>query len=140
MDELVCESTESHSSDQKEEIFHTKEILTGEEEEETIFSARGKLFTFDQNEWKERGVGTLKLNRNKLKETCRLLMRTDGSHRLILNAIVFKDFSFELVNGKNFRFGAIEEGKPATLLFRSKAGEDMDSFNTKLKSLIKSMH
>jgi Ran-binding protein 3 len=39
---------------------------TGEEEEETLHQARGKLFALSpENQWKERGTGTLKLNVQK---------------------------------------------------------------------------
>jgi hypothetical protein len=42
-------------------------VLTGEEEDETIHSVRGKLFILsEQNQWKERGSGLLRLNRRKL--------------------------------------------------------------------------
>ena len=36
---------------------------TGEEEEETVYQVRGKLFALsEQNQWKERGTGMLRLN------------------------------------------------------------------------------
>jgi hypothetical protein len=42
-------------------------VLTGEEEDETIHSVRGKLFMLgEQNQWKERGSGLLRLNRRKV--------------------------------------------------------------------------
>lgn len=42
-------------------------MLTGEEEDETIHSVRGKLFILsEQNQWKERGTGLLRLNRRKV--------------------------------------------------------------------------
>ena len=36
--------------------------MTGEEDEDTIYSVRGKLFSLDDNLWKEKGTGLLKLN------------------------------------------------------------------------------
>jgi hypothetical protein len=45
-------------------------VLTGEEEDETIHSVRGKLFILsEQNQWKERGTGLLRLNRRKVDRT-----------------------------------------------------------------------
>jgi hypothetical protein len=42
-------------------------VLTGEEEDETIHSVRGKLFMLsEQNQWKERGSGLLRLNRRRV--------------------------------------------------------------------------
>jgi Ran-binding protein 3 len=41
-------------------------VFTGEEDERTVFSVRGKLYTLgDQHQWKERGVGPFKLNVRK---------------------------------------------------------------------------
>jgi RanBP1 domain len=38
-------------------------VITGEEDEETLYQVRGKLFSLgSQNQWKERGTGTIKLN------------------------------------------------------------------------------
>lgn len=46
-------------------MFHTV-VSTGEEEEDTIFQVRGKLYGLsEQNAWKERGTGLLKLNVRK---------------------------------------------------------------------------
>ena len=40
-----------------------QEVRTGEEEEETVYQVRGKLFALSaQNQWKERGTGMLRLN------------------------------------------------------------------------------
>lgn len=36
-------------------------VSTGEEEETAIFNERSKLFRFDGKEWKERGIGQLKV-------------------------------------------------------------------------------
>ena len=36
--------------------------ITGEEDEETVHSVRCKLFSWEDDNWKERGTGYLKLN------------------------------------------------------------------------------
>jgi RanBP1 domain len=42
-------------------------VLTGEEEDETVHSVRGKLFVLSEhNQWKERGTGLLRLNRRRV--------------------------------------------------------------------------
>jgi Ran-binding protein 3 len=57
--------------------------LTGEEEDETIYSVRGKLFILsEQNQWKERGTGLLRLNRRRVDHSGARLGRfyfNDGS-------------------------------------------------------------
>lgn len=38
-------------------------VVTGEEDDDTIYQVRGKLFTLsEENQWKEKGSGTLRLN------------------------------------------------------------------------------
>jgi Ran-binding protein 3 len=82
-------------------------VETGEEGEKTIFSSRAKLYYFDK-EWKERGGGMLKLNITRLRyndsdsseeddteatpttRKARLIMRADGSHRVMLNTAIVK--------------------------------------------------
>lgn len=43
-----------------------KLLFVGEEEEERLFCERAKLFRFDKDtkEWKERGIGELKILKN----------------------------------------------------------------------------
>ena len=41
------------------------QVKTGEEEEEAVFCHRAKLYRFDNNQWKERGLGEMKLLKHK---------------------------------------------------------------------------
>lgn len=121
-------------------------VATGEEEEDTIFTCRAKLYHFEK-EWKERGVGVFKINiryeRKALGDTsedeknegekdveagekddfstverkARIIMRTDGVHRLVLNTPVFKDMNVGTHDGKEptgrtMHLTGLEEGKP----------------------------
>jgi len=54
-------------------------VMTGEEDEDTIYSVRGKLFSLDDNSWKERGTGLLKLN----------VKREDGTGARLGMSLVF---------------------------------------------------
>lgn len=85
-------------------------VLTGEEDETALFNERAKLFRYDVDlkEWKERGVGQLKilyhpLNR-KFKNnrffsnyfyiflgTYRLLLRREQVHKVVLNQLITPD-------------------------------------------------
>lgn len=65
------------------------EIKTLEEEEEVLFVMRAKLFRFDSNEqppeWKERGVGDVKILKHKTDKTVRILMRRDKTLKVCAN-------------------------------------------------------
>ncbi|KAK6383829.1 hypothetical protein LTS17_003121 [Exophiala oligosperma] len=126
--------------------FKEQDVATGEEEEDTIFTCRAKLYHFEK-EWKERGVGVFKINiryeRKALGDTsedeknegekdveagekddfstverkARIIMRTDGVHRLVLNTPVFKDMNVGTHDGKEptgrtMHLTGLEEGKP----------------------------
>ncbi|KAI0296556.1 hypothetical protein B0F90DRAFT_1745434 [Multifurca ochricompacta] len=69
-----------------------QEVLTGEEEDETVHSVRGKLFMLsEQNQWKERGSGLLRLNRRRLDHSgARLVMRKDAVYAVLLNVTLFR--------------------------------------------------
>ncbi|XP_070073916.1 E3 SUMO-protein ligase RanBP2 isoform X2 [Drosophila takahashii] len=64
------------------------EVVTGEEDEEVLFEHRAKLFRWDRetSEWKERGLGNMKLLRNRTNPSqVRLLMRREQVHKLCCN-------------------------------------------------------
>ena len=54
-----------------------KQVKTGEENEEILFEERCKLFRWDKDQWKERGLGTMKLLRHKSSAKARLVMRRE---------------------------------------------------------------
>ncbi len=41
------------------------DLKTGEEDENVLFSSRAKLYRFDTDQWKERGVGDIKILKHK---------------------------------------------------------------------------
>ncbi len=41
------------------------EVRTGEEDEEVVYSQRAKLYRFTDGQWKERGVGDMKILKHK---------------------------------------------------------------------------
>ncbi|OXH25489.1 ran-binding protein 3 [Cryptococcus neoformans] len=76
-----------------------QDVTTGEEDEDTVFQARSKLFVNEKG-WKERGVGLLKLNvRRSDGSGARLVMRADGVLRLLLNSKLYKGLN-PTVEGK----------------------------------------
>jgi len=72
------------------------EVKTGEENEEMLYSHRAKLFRFDTTvkEWKERGLGDIKLLRHKETGKLRLVMRRDHVLKLCLNHLLSAELEF----------------------------------------------
>jgi Ran-binding protein 3 len=92
-------------SEEPDPRFFAQESVTGEEEEKTEFNNRAKLYFFGLHDgvkqWRERGSGVLRLNIKKsspdepdAQPQARLIMRADGSHRVVLNTIVKKELKF----------------------------------------------
>ncbi len=74
----------------------------------------------DDQSWKERGTGTLRVNvpkRSSDKRAARLVMRADGVLRVILNVSLFKGMKCELQE-KFVRIIAFEDGKPVPYAIR----------------------
>ncbi|XP_074285287.1 nuclear pore complex protein NUP50A-like [Silene latifolia] len=81
---------------------------TGEENEETVFSADSALFEFFEGGWKERGKGELKINVLKGEtRKARLLMRAKGNLRLILNASLYPDLKLTKMEKKGVTFACL---------------------------------
>lgn len=109
-DKAGMKSPLATEEEKQDERFYAQSVETGEEDETTDFSARAKLYNFTANadgkkEWRERGLGVLRLNVKKISEAeeekakARLLMRADGSHRVVLNTPVMKDMKFGTPTG-----------------------------------------
>lgn len=90
-------------------------VSTGEEGENTVFQVRTKLYVLTQDTssnqyiYKERGIGVLKLNVSK-ESRARLVMRTDGAFRLILN-VALSTVEYQSLDPKSIRISAMEEEK-----------------------------
>ncbi|CAG8825306.1 16740_t:CDS:2, partial [Dentiscutata erythropus] len=69
---------------------------TGEENEITRIAIRAKLYCLNVQEWKERGVGILRLNYSKNNENSpRLVMRSENVLKVILNVALFHGMQVE---------------------------------------------
>ncbi|CAG7967437.1 unnamed protein product [Penicillium olsonii] len=106
-------------------IYSSSKVETGEENETTKFSAKGKLYYFDKA-WKERGSGTFKIN-TKIESdgalSGRMIMRADGALRVTLNSAMFHDMNYGEKDGsrpttKDIFLASNEDGKVGALLLR----------------------
>eukprot|EP00775_Hariotina_reticulata_P006441 gene6441-6670_t len=66
------------------------ETSTGEEDETSLLELKCKLYRFEasSNEWKERGLGLVKLLKHKENDKIRLLMRQEKTLKIRANHIV----------------------------------------------------
>uniref|UniRef100_A0A182W029 E3 SUMO-protein ligase RanBP2 n=1 Tax=Anopheles minimus TaxID=112268 RepID=A0A182W029_9DIPT len=87
------------------------EVRTGEEEETKVFGERAKLYRYDSTtkEWKERGVGELKILHHPVRNTYRLLLRREQILKLVLNHAITGDLAVTPMNNsdKAFVWGAM---------------------------------
>ncbi|KAF2306413.1 hypothetical protein GH714_017783 [Hevea brasiliensis] len=62
-------------------------LTTGEEDEDPILDLKAKLYRFDKegNQWKERGVGNVKLLKHKESGKVRLVMRQSKTLKICAN-------------------------------------------------------
>ncbi|XVE62065.1 hypothetical protein DITRI_Ditri06bG0089100 [Diplodiscus trichospermus] len=65
-------------------------VSTGEEDEDPILDLKAKLYRFNKegNQWKERGVGTVKLLKHKVSGKVRLVMRQSKTLKICANHLV----------------------------------------------------
>ena len=64
-----------------------KAVASGEEGLECIWVKKAKMYRFRDNEWKERGLGYAKLQRNKEQKSVRFLMRADKTLKPVANFV-----------------------------------------------------
>ena len=113
------------------------EIKTGEEEEEVIFSHRAKLYRFDlkAKQWKDRGIGDMKVLKHKQSGKARLLMRRDQILKVCCNHYLTADMSLTPHNNSDKAWTwytpsdfADEVPKPEKLALRFKLPEVAQQF------------
>ncbi|TQV96646.1 nuclear protein export protein Yrb2 [Cordyceps javanica] len=115
----------SEKEDDKSKVkLHKVDVDDGEAGEATILSVRAKMFVHENDAWKERGAGMLKINAPKscvefddnnvvvpgsfdasgldeeegdeaTAKVVRLLMRQDQTHRIILNTAIISAMKFQ---------------------------------------------
>ncbi|KAJ5542361.1 hypothetical protein N7461_008364 [Penicillium sp. DV-2018c] len=140
------ETNDTFVAEKTDERFHEKTVETGEENESTEFVAKGKLYYFDDKKWKERGVGTFKVNSKSGddgKFSARMIMRADGAHRVMLNSALWSTMPFGVKDARptsrDIYLASKEDAKVSTLLLRlgndKQTGELYDVLETLMKKI-----
>nr|KAF6383400.1 RAN binding protein 2 [Pipistrellus kuhlii] len=117
------------------------EVKSGEEDEEILFKERAKLYRWDRdvNQWKERGVGDIKILWHTLKNYYRILMRRDQVFKVCANHVITKTMELKPLNVSNNALVwtasdyADGEAKVEQLAARFKTKEMADCFKRKFE-------
>uniref|UniRef100_G1P526 E3 SUMO-protein ligase RanBP2 n=3 Tax=Myotis lucifugus TaxID=59463 RepID=G1P526_MYOLU len=117
------------------------EVKSGEEDEEILFKERAKLYRWDRdvNQWKERGVGDIKILWHTLKNYYRILMRRDQVFKVCANHVITKTMELKPLNVSNNALVwtasdyADGEAKVEQLAVRFKTKEMADCFKRKFE-------
>ncbi|XP_077472520.1 E3 SUMO-protein ligase RanBP2 isoform X2 [Stigmatopora argus] len=113
------------------------EISTGEENEQAVFCHRAKLYRYDKetSQWKERGIGELKISQNYNTKRVRLIMRRDQVLKICANQWITAAMKLEPMKGaeKAWVWSALDfaeegEGKVEQLAVRFKLQETANVF------------
>lgn len=101
------ESTATFEPLVKLDVVETK---TGEEEEETLYSQRAKLFIFGETlldkgtgkkTWRERGVGDIRLLKHREHQRIRVLMRQEKTMKILANHLLDPRITLETNAGSD---------------------------------------
>ena len=117
------------------------ETKTGEENEDVIFKEKCKLYRFDSTtkEWKEKGIGEIKILKQKNIHSYRILMRRDQVFKICLNHKISTNIKFEVANEKSIRWTANDysDGKVIleTLLAKFKSESEAKNFKNELDKI-----
>ncbi|MCJ1469952.1 hypothetical protein MMC07_008597 [Pseudocyphellaria aurata] len=142
-EEGLGDATKEQEGGEVSDKFQQRDVDTGEEGEESIFSStRVNLYSWNGTTWKEGGRGTFKLNVTisksneapNLQKNGRFIMRAHQTYRVLLNTPVFKQMTIgdskgNEPPGRHFSFAVIEDGKPTPYLIKlSDEGESKTLF------------
>ena len=128
------------------------QVVTGEEGLEMMFSERAKLYRFDgdSSQWKERGIGEVKLLRHPTSGRGRVLMRREQIKKLCANHNITAEMELKPNVGSDRSWVwytsadyAEGEGKPEKLAIKFKTAETAGKFKQvfdELKELFSSGH
>ncbi|XP_016142455.1 ran-binding protein 3-like [Sinocyclocheilus grahami] len=109
-------------------ILEKVEVRTGEEAESNVLQMQCKLFVFDKpaQSWVERGRGLLRLNDMASTDDgslqSRLVMRTQGSLRLILNTKLWPQMQVDKASEKSVRITAMDTEDQGVKVFLISVG------------------
>nr|XP_004650692.1 nuclear pore complex protein Nup50 [Jaculus jaculus] len=130
-------SSECKGADEEESDEPPKVVVTEVKEEGAFYSKKCKLFYKKENEFKEKGVGTLHLKPTENQKT-QLLVRADTNlGNILLNVLIPPNMPCTRTGKNNVLLVCVPSppldeksaATPATLLIRVKTSEDADELH-----------
>ncbi|KAM8867903.1 ran-binding protein 3-like [Synchiropus picturatus] len=127
-------------------ILEKVDIRTGEESERNILQIKCKLYIFEKTaqSWKDRGQGLLRLN-DMISPShgtqSRLVMRADGSLRLLLNTKLWSQMQVKKASQKSVWITAMDtEDNTVKVFLISGSSRDIDQLVAALDHRIMALH
>ncbi|CAI9766272.1 unnamed protein product [Fraxinus pennsylvanica] len=122
-------------------------VTTGEENEDILLDLKAKLYRFDKegSQWKERGVGTLKLLKHKESGKIRLVTRQNKTLKICANHLVLPTMTVQEHQGndKSYMWHAVDfadgELKEETFAIWFASVENCKSFKDKIEEITESL-
>ncbi|AET39384.1 Yrb2p Ecym_4321 [Eremothecium cymbalariae DBVPG len=124
----------------------TKQVIeSGEEAEDSVYQANAKLYQLCnmREGWKERGVGAIHVNKNRITAKARIVMRSRGLLKVILNLPLLKGFTVQkgfpgsLQSEKFIRILTIgEANEPVQYALKTAKGEIAEELFKMIEDLI----
>ncbi|XP_050978738.1 ran-binding protein 3a isoform X1 [Labeo rohita] len=122
--ESLEESAARHEAHKPQKcLLERVEVRTGEETESNVLQMQCKLFVFEMmsQSWVERGCGVLRLNDMASADDgtlqSRLVMRTQGSLRVILNTKLWPQMQVDKASEKSLRITAMDTEEQGVKVF-----------------------
>lgn len=109
------------------------EEVTGEENDIVLFERRAKLYKYVEKEWKEKGVGQLKILKNNDTDKVRLVMRREQVHKVCANHFLYDNMELKSKGDKAVVWSANDfsdavKVQVENLCARFKTVEDCEEF------------
>jgi Ran-binding protein 3 len=137
------ETEDADGTDTDEDISKEEstplEARVGEENEDTVYTTRSKIYHDTTDGYKNQGVGVLRLNREKDNPNMsRIICRIDGTGGILLNARIYKGMPVDVIGKakKDVQMLVHIDGKMTKILLRVKDAATAAELEEKLKELI----
>lgn len=115
-------------------------MKTGEENEELLYVHRAKLYRLTEGEWKERGLGNVKILRHVETKKLRVVMRREQVFKICLNHVLNAEVVYKPKDEKSLLFAAhdFSEGESVLERFtlRFKNQEVAQEFSSAVKNAL----